>query len=428
MSGAERRESVRPHAGIHSRRAWATQPHPMKSWTSCLGLAAALLACTVSAQGPPPVDGRFDIASAALGETRSVFVHAPVACRTGGPDRCPVLYLTDAQVHFLTTVATTTFLAREGRVPPLIVVGIATGTDRTRDLTPRAGAMVFGGAREPLRTSGGGERFLDFVEKELVPWVEARYATRPHRVFAGHSFGGLLVLHAFATRPELFQGWIAAAPSLGFEDGEPTREVKALLKSRPPLRASLFAALGNEGPEMDRRFSELRSTLKSSKTEGLRWALQELPDEDHGSVVLLAYYHGLRHLFDGWAMPLVIDPVTRTPMRRTLTQVEDHYRALGERLGYELKPPEALVNAMGYAALGRKEHAEAVRILEANVRYHPLSPNAYDSLGEALEAAGRLSEARDSYRTAVEKGRAQADPNTAAYEAHLRRAEARAGR
>jgi predicted alpha/beta superfamily hydrolase len=398
----------------------------MRRWIPAAAFVA-LLVPPASAQDVSP-EGRQQVASRILGETRDVFVQVPAACRPGGPERCPVLYVLDAQVQFLHTVGTATFLAREGRVPPLVVVGVATGANRNRDLTPSAGGMVFGGQREPLRSSGGGDRFLDFVEKELVPWVEARVQAQPFRILAGHSFGGLTVLHALATRPRAFQAWIAAAPSLAWEDGEPIRELRALLQAHPALDTSLFAALGDEGPEMDRRWNELRAALKSSKSRAFRWELRELPEEDHGSVVLLTHYHGLRHVFDGWAMPLVLDPGTRLPMRRTLTQVEDHYRALGRRLGYATAPPEALVNAMGYAALGRREHGEAVRILEANVRHHPGSPNAYDSLGEALEAAGRLTEARDSYRVAIEKARALQDANLEAYAAHLARVEAQLAR
>jgi predicted alpha/beta superfamily hydrolase len=398
----------------------------MRRWIPA-ALLLAILAPPASSQDTSP-DGRQEVASQVLGEKREVFLHVPVACRLGGPERCPVLYVLDAQAQYLHTVGTVTFLGREGRVPPLVVVGIATGANRNRDLTPSAGGMVFGGQRDPLRNSGGGGRFLDFVEKELVPWVEARVRAQPFRILAGHSFGGLTVLHALATRPHAFQAWIAAAPSLAWEDGEPIRELRGLFQAQPALQASLFAALGNEGPEMDRRWTELRSALKSSKSRAFRWRLLELPEEDHGSVVLLTHYHGLRHVFDGWAMPLVIDPATRAPLRRTLSQVEDHYRDLGRRLGYELTPPEPLVNAMGYGALGRREHAEAVRILEANVRYHPGSPNAYDSLGEALEVSGRLPEARDNYRLAIEKGRALQDPNLEAYAAHLARVEAQLAR
>ena len=58
-------------------------------------------------------------------------------------------------------------------------------------------------------TSGGADKFLDFIEKEVMPLVESKYRVQPYRVFAGHSFGGLLAIHAFSTRPELFNAYIA---------------------------------------------------------------------------------------------------------------------------------------------------------------------------------------------------------------------------
>ena len=69
-------------------------------------------------------------------------------------------------------------------MPALIVVGIG-NTDRTRDLTPSRAKV------ESYPTSGGGDKFLEFIQSELIPEIEKRYRTAPYRIFAGHSFGVL---------------------------------------------------------------------------------------------------------------------------------------------------------------------------------------------------------------------------------------------
>ena len=46
------------------------------------------------------------------------------------------------------------------------------------------------------------------------------------------------------------------------------------------------------------------------------------------------------------------------------------------------------------AKLNVRFHADAVAILEATLDRYPASPNAYDSLSEVLEAAGRRQESR----------------------------------
>jgi tetratricopeptide (TPR) repeat protein len=54
---------------------------------------------------------------------------------------------------------------------------------------------------------------------------------------------------------------------------------------------------------------------------------------------------------------------------------------------------EADLNRLGYRLLRGHKAAEAIAVLEAVVALYPRSANAYDSLGEALEAAGRRAEA-----------------------------------
>ena len=72
-------------------------------------------------------------------------------------------------------------LGDNGIVPRMVVVGIP-NTDRTRDLTPTHVDVMFGDSAF-ARTSGGGAKFMDFVEKELIPYVESKYPVTGYRTF-----------------------------------------------------------------------------------------------------------------------------------------------------------------------------------------------------------------------------------------------------
>lgn len=62
---------------------------------------------------------------------------------------------------------------------------------------------------------------------------------------------------------------------------------------------------------------------------------------------------------------------------------------------------EAEVNTYGYQLLGTGNAADAVAIFRENVRRHPESWNAHDSLGEGLAALGQKVEAIRSYEKAL---------------------------
>lgn len=63
---------------------------------------------------------------------------------------------------------------------------------------------------------------------------------------------------------------------------------------------------------------------------------------------------------------------------------------------------ESQVNALGYQLMGSGETARALQAFQLNTRAYPHSANTFDSLGEALLAAGRRDEAIAAYRHAVE--------------------------
>ena len=62
---------------------------------------------------------------------------------------------------------------------------------------------------------------------------------------------------------------------------------------------------------------------------------------------------------------------------------------------------EAVMNRLGYNLLAKKRIADAVEIFRLNVESYPASANVYDSLGDALVAAGRNDEAIKSYEKAL---------------------------
>jgi len=380
----------------------------MRRAAAVLPLLALAFAAPAAPGAEPIVAGEaWAITSKVLGEERNVVVSTPRGYERGG-ERYPVLYLTDGNAHLVHTRGTVDFLVRNGLMPDLLIVAIA-NTDRTRDLTPTRG---FGqrpdGAPVPVE-SGGGPRFLDFVEKELVPFVEAKYRTAPFRLFAGHSLGGLLALEALVERPGLFGASIAASPALAWDHDVILGKVADFLSGRKELRHAIYVTMADEekGDAAPTRFDRLCRTLKKAKAEGFSWGAKRMEDEDHGSVVLRSHYDGLRFVFEGWRLPR--DPRTRA-FPGTPADARKHWAKLSERLGWEVVPPEGVLNQLGYLRLQAKDVEGALEWFRWNADLHPESANTHDSLGEALEAAGRRREALASYGRAVELATKSADP------------------
>lgn len=350
-----------------------------------------------------------------LQEDRTLLISAPAAYRTGR-EAYPVLYVTDGEDHFLQLRGMLDFLARNGLAPEVILVGIP-NTNRTRDLTPTHGwARRTDGTWGEVPGSGGGEAFLDFMEKTVFPWVESTFRTVPFRILAGHSLGGTLALHAVATRPGLFQGCIAASPALHWDRGYPVRKLEERLRIKEPLRCTLFATMANEEATgfypSPTRFQQLKGLLKHGGPEGFQGVSREFPQENHGTVVFESHYWGLRAIFEEWRLPK--DP--------SLKSIRSHYDELSQRWGFRMVPREAWVNNAGYHYLETGDTGEAVKIFRYNLDLYPDSPNAQDSLGEGLERAGKLQEALACFERAVALAAPQKSPLRPVFAAHAERA------
>jgi predicted alpha/beta superfamily hydrolase len=129
----------------------------------------------------------------------------------------PVVYLMDSQWDFPLVKSLYGEHYYDGFIPELIIVGITWGGTnpnpdslRARDYTPTKEAR--------LPQSGGADNFLAFMKKELFPFIETNYkADSKNRSLMGCSLGGLFTLYTLFTQPELFTGYAAASPAVGWD-------------------------------------------------------------------------------------------------------------------------------------------------------------------------------------------------------------------
>jgi uncharacterized protein len=378
--------------------------------------AISVLSIPLAAQDiAPPIPQKLVVHSNLLNEDRVIWVRTPHGYESG-KNPLPVLYLTDGDAHINEIGSTIDFLVDSGRMPPLIVVGI-TNTDRTRDLTPTHSDDKDSDGKETAPTSGGGDRFSDFIQTELMPQIEKHYRTAPYKIFAGHSLGGLMAIHILTSRPQMFQAYLAVSPSLWWDKQHTLHQAQAFFAAHDELDETLFFSLGNEGPQMRDGFEELKKSLTAKAPKDFRWASEQFSDENHGSTVLRAHYAGLRSIFSDWEMPR---DETGAPVGG-MNGIEQHFRALSQRYGYTVPVPENVINNFGYRLLGDKKFVEAIAVFQHNVELYPGSANVYDSLADGYEGAGKLELALQNCQKAVEVGTKTNDRNLGQFKDHLKR-------
>lgn len=328
-----------------------------------------------------------------LGEERTILVRVPANYGQTN-EKFPVVYMLDAHApQNSMMVGIVEQQAWGGQMPEMIVVGIQ-NTNRSRDLTPTDDGK---GGRV-----GGGEKFMQFIEQEVIPLVEKNYRTQPFRIFAGHSLGGLTVVYSFVSRPDLFNAYIAASPVLGYDNNYVIKRAEELFKQKKDWKKTMFIGLGDE-PQYQKGFDSFRDLLKKANPKGFEYEFREFKEDNHGSVVLPAYYEGLRKIFAGW----------NPPQTGSIAELENHYKKLSERFGYKILIPENMLNQIGYQFLQANQLVEAIDVFRKNAENNPNSPNVYDSLAEAYEKNGQLKQAKENYEKAYKLAEAQGDTRLA---------------
>ncbi|HJP62017.1 MAG TPA: alpha/beta hydrolase-fold protein [Mucilaginibacter sp.] len=386
-------------------------------------LLLILTSCTPPQKANDISIGKTDsLSSKILGENRKIWVYVPDG-GIGSKKKYPVLYLLDGEAHFSSVVGMIQQLSSvNGNTvcPEMIVVGIP-NTDRTRDLTPTKSMLgPDGDVEKDFTNSGGGEKFISFIEKELMPHINSTYPAAPYKVFVGHSFGGLTVMNTLIHHPEMFDAYVAIDPSMWWDKKKLLMQAKDVFKEKKFERKSLFMGIANTMPGgMDtlqvrldttgrtnhiRSIISLKDILKDNPANGLQFSYKYYKDDDHGSVPLITEYDAFHYLFGFYKIPPDLNSLLGDIHGKTdpVPALTAHYAEVSKHIGYTILPPESIVNEYSYYYMQQGAKDKSFSMLSLNIHNYPDSPNVYDSMGDYYSQLKDKAKAIENYKKALE--------------------------
>ena len=294
-----------------SRRRWGTPTGAVRA--ASLAAAVVLIASPLAAQPSALTDALVPtfaipstevraLHSAVNGVAYQLYVSKPPGYDTSTV-RYPVVYLLDADYSFPIAHAVAWHLTERSHLPPVLVVAIAYGgppayrSNRTRDYTP-VFVPTGGYGAEYQRVSGGAARFLEFIETELIPFVERSYRASSDRTLVGHSYGGLFSLWTALTEPELFRRVLAVSPSIWYDDQLLLRMEERQRAAGGRLPERLYMTAGDlENPVMAGDLRTLAAQLRARGDSSAHLHAEVLEGETHNSIFASGFSRGLRWLF-----------------------------------------------------------------------------------------------------------------------------------
>ncbi|WP_447553253.1 alpha/beta hydrolase [Vreelandella sp. EE22] len=256
----------------------------------------------------------FTLTSSDTGQAYSIQVAQPsVSPPEGGYS---VLYLLDGNAQLPRMEAARKARQQAGMQDmPLLVVAIgypeeedASRERRGLDYTPAVSGQAL------MHPHGGADRFLRFIQTELKPEINRRFATdTADEAIMGHSYGGLFVLHTLLGQPRSFKRYIAISPSLWWYGDKPFEALNPAALAEIPRGTRLMVGVGEQEQlragqpivtERDQRLGKramvdnarMFAEWASAPPSPLEASFTLYPGEGHGSVMGPASHDALAFL------------------------------------------------------------------------------------------------------------------------------------
>ena len=219
----------------------------------------------------------------------------------------PVVYLMDSQWDFPLVKCIYGEHYYDGFIPEMIIVGVTWGginpnpdSLRARDYTPTK--------VDQLKQSGGADKFLSFMKDELFPFIESNYSADPeNRSLMGCSLGGLVTLYAFLTHTEMFNGYAAASPAVGWNNGVLYQYEKDFANKKLTKPVRVYMTVGDV--ERGRPYYEQMAAQFTGKNyQNVSIRSKILENTGHSGTKGETFARGLQYIFE--KPKLKLDDVT----------------------------------------------------------------------------------------------------------------------
>lgn len=393
----------------------------MKQFLIIAFVAVAALSCSKHPQNNNISIGKKDsIYSKILGEERKIWIYLPADAQQS-KNKYPVVYLLDGDSHFASVSGMVQYLNGVGVSPDMIVVAIL-NTDRPRDLTPTHSLLMPDGSKNnDLKTTGGGEKFISFIQKELMPYIQSTYPAAPYKMLIGHSLGGLTAMNILIHHPDLFNAYVAIDPSMWWDNKKLLNQADKVFADQKFNGKSLFLGIANTMPPgMDtlqvridstggtghiRSILELKDMLQRDKANGLTFGYKYYKDDDHGSVPFITEYDAFHFLFSYYKFPkdLTAKMYGKDPKFNAVKAIADHYADVSKHLGFTTLPPEGMVsNYANYYYKSANMPERAYVLLQFNLHNYPDSFDTNNDMGDFYAYKKDNGKAMEYYNKALE--------------------------
>ena len=401
--------------------------------TLLLTVCLCVLFGKLIAQNAINIGETYEINSKSLDQQIELQVYLPQGYAESEADY-PTLYIIDGHWYFLSGVAIQESLRGDRMLPKMIVVGV--------NLVDR-----------PYRAKlfNQWDSFIDFVESELVPYVDETFRTSEDRIVFGWENSAYMTSELILRKNSPFDCAIASSGAYINEDSLRALNLKE--------ERFLYVAGSKKDIYTIDGTDHAAETLESVEVANLNWEYQLFNEEEHESLAYASMYQGLRFFYHNYGS-LVFGSIDEFNDKGGIQFLKQYFQDRGERFGIStvidaptknsliwlawkrdrfeafdlfMNEFEDVLSTRRYASsywqnrlaqyyLKYDSYEKAISFFERGINEYPddrYLAAMYAGLGSAYFKSGNKKLAKKNLQESVEIARSQDDPKLEEYQQQL---------
>ncbi len=208
------------------------------------------------------------------------------------------LYVLDAPIYFGGAVYIAMSSNWDGVIPEMIVVGVGAAVKNWDEWDPLRDRDLNSVEIPGRPWSGHADNFIEFVEKELVPFIDSNYRTQENdRVIWGHSSGATFGLKLMFHKTHLFNRIIATSPSFEHSGGIIYDYQDDLARDALSANVQLFVSVGSLEKTYSAKAKDFMRDLAERNMQNLQLHTMILDGFDHVAANFPGLIYGLRTVY-----------------------------------------------------------------------------------------------------------------------------------
>lgn len=331
-----------------------------------------------------------------LDEVRTLRIQLPKSFDTEKDKKYNLILTLDGEYLFYATVGNTELLSMEDLdvIPEVVVVGVDQNS-----ISEDGEAMRWTDC--DYDTKNGlpekkGRDFFDFINLELLPYLETTYRVDDFKTIVGHSLTANYINYFLADSVNRFNGYIAISPYIpkAFRD-----QLGTVIQRQSTLKFYSLSTGQNDLKGHREVILELDSTIFSKATNPqFNYSMHNYKEEDHTSLVNRSLPDGLKHVYSLYS-PMdeaELEDVLLSGMN-PIDYLKNKYDRIKEIYNLEIPIRENDLFFVSFVLESQENWDELKKLGELTVELHPNSVYGYYMLGTAEENLRNLKIALGHY-------------------------------